>query len=513
MTNLCKILLVDDEYLLRQGLKYLCNWEEKGFTIVGEASNGQEALSLVKEYKPHIVITDIVMPLIDGVELVKLIKNFNEAIEIIVLSSYGDFDYVKTSFKYGVKDYILKPKLQPDELLPLLEKLKKNIRLTENTYTKNTPEIQLSIELSNLLNGFGNFSTILSFSKDLFLENTFVLIQSELSSVCQTQTSLEVLKSYFCDSIYFEISTTPNYYTLLVNLSSDCTALFLENLTALIANLSPVLPRMHFALSHFFTSILDVKLYYEQVHTLLGYSFYFEDKPLLQTDTLKSVQNTIIFDFNTYYTYLECLDSTKAKDLITCYIKNVSKHLDCDPLSLKKNVENIIYSTIHFMEKLGFDIVPLNILKITCLKEIERTSYTSELAHLAISLINHIFIEIASQPDRAHLLIIDKVTSYIKENYNKQISLATVAESLHLNYYYLSSYFNNHAKESFTDCINKIRIQKAKELLQSTTFSIAEVSESVGYTDQSYFGKVFKKLIGTTPSAYRKKLFFTRRLL
>ena len=124
MDNLCKILIVDDEYLLRQGIKHLVDWNKEGFNIVGEASNGKEALELIEKFKPHIIISDVVMPVMNGVDLAKITKTIYPEIQIVILSSHSDFNYVKDTFKLGiVNDYILKPKLNPEELVLLLKNI------------------------------------------------------------------------------------------------------------------------------------------------------------------------------------------------------------------------------------------------------------------------------------------------------------------------------------------------------------------------------------------------------
>ncbi|MFK4997272.1 response regulator [Bacillus sp. N9] len=117
-----KVLIVDDEQLIRQGIKHYVNWEQEGFQIVGEAANGKEALEIIKQTDPHIVITDIVMPVIDGEELTRIIKKDYPHIQVIILSSYSDFDYVRSTFQSGVSDYILKPKLNGPELLTALKR-------------------------------------------------------------------------------------------------------------------------------------------------------------------------------------------------------------------------------------------------------------------------------------------------------------------------------------------------------------------------------------------------------
>ena len=109
MKNLTTIILIDDEMVLRHGLKYLCDWEASGFTIIGEAANGIEGFRLVEQLRPDIVITDIVMPGMDGVSLISKIKEHFPNIHIIVLSSYDNFSYAKSAFKLGIDDYLLKP--------------------------------------------------------------------------------------------------------------------------------------------------------------------------------------------------------------------------------------------------------------------------------------------------------------------------------------------------------------------------------------------------------------------
>ena len=120
--RLYRILIVDDEILIRQGIKHYVNWEQEGFTIAGEAANGQEALEMIEKCKPDIVITDIVMPVMDGEELTKIVKTRYPDIEVVVLSSFGEFEYVRNTFQSGVEDYMLKPRLEPKELIQVLNR-------------------------------------------------------------------------------------------------------------------------------------------------------------------------------------------------------------------------------------------------------------------------------------------------------------------------------------------------------------------------------------------------------
>src|SRR5690606_17643094 len=123
MSNFYTVLVVDDEVLIRQGIIHYVDWESNGYQIIGEAANGKEAIEKIEQQAPHIILTDIVMPSMDGIELIQFVKKHYPMIEIIVLSSYEEFDYVRKTFQLGVADYILKPKLNEQEILKTLDSL------------------------------------------------------------------------------------------------------------------------------------------------------------------------------------------------------------------------------------------------------------------------------------------------------------------------------------------------------------------------------------------------------
>lgn len=122
MGKYCRVLIVEDEFIMRQGIKHMINWESEGFTIVGEATNGKEALDLIEEVRPNIIISDIVMPILDGVDFSKLVQKKYPEVQIVILSSYDKFEYVKDTLLSGAVDYILKPTLTPANLIKTLKK-------------------------------------------------------------------------------------------------------------------------------------------------------------------------------------------------------------------------------------------------------------------------------------------------------------------------------------------------------------------------------------------------------
>ena len=112
MSELCRVLILDDEFIMRQGMKHMMDWEKEGFQIVGEGASGEEGLALVEELHPHIVLADIVMPVMDGIEFSAILGKKHPEIQLIILSSYDKFEYVKTTLLNGASDYILKPMLR-----------------------------------------------------------------------------------------------------------------------------------------------------------------------------------------------------------------------------------------------------------------------------------------------------------------------------------------------------------------------------------------------------------------
>ena len=120
--NYCKVLIVEDEFIMRQGIKHMIEWEKEGFAIVGEATNGEEALKLIDNLKPNIVISDIVMPILNGVDFSRIVQKKYPEVQLIILSSYDNFEYVKDTLLSGAVDYILKPTLTTNQLLVTLNK-------------------------------------------------------------------------------------------------------------------------------------------------------------------------------------------------------------------------------------------------------------------------------------------------------------------------------------------------------------------------------------------------------
>lgn len=186
----------------------MIDWEKEGFQIIGQASNGQEAIEFINNTLPHIVITDVVMPKVDGVELIKFLQSNYPSIKIIVLSSYSDFDYVKSSFTYGAIDYILKPSLNIDELLNTLKKAAsklENFKLSTNNATLTEKNM-----LSRLLIGFESLDDLTYFN-NIFTNDSFCLLGISTKGLGYDYKT----KSALMNSLYHDLNEEKSKILLL----------------------------------------------------------------------------------------------------------------------------------------------------------------------------------------------------------------------------------------------------------------------------------------------------------
>lgn len=513
LSNLCKILIVDDEYLLRQGIKHLVDWEKEGFEIVGEASNGMEALSLLESLKPHIIISDIVMPVMDGVDFSKIVKTKYPEIQIIILSAYSDFSYVKNTFKFGVNDYILKPKLNPEELLALLKNAAGNIPNLNLSPSDNSGSFNVNSLLSKLISGFDSDLKIENL-KDNFPHDSFCLTGCNIKKLSyKSSMNLSSLKSVLSheakhslkDTIYYEIDLSSDLFLLLINFENHKYHDILQKIDAMVFNLSKDVSNIFFIISKTFISLYNLKDIYENnFNPLFGYIFYFKDKNVISYSDLPK-NNIRKFDFKYYSEQIYMLNINDALDYLRDYLNNSIKNCNINEFELKTLFENAIYNVINILDELNFDIEKLSSSKMKYFQSIDDASFACELLDILDDITNDIAELLNAKDNPLNDHIINEIIEYIGEHYNEQLSLKQLADKFHFNYYYLSSYFSSHNKEGISEYVTKIRVEKAAELLRNDKIPISEISYMVGYSEHSYFCKVFKKLKKLTPSRFRKK--------
>ncbi|MET1031823.1 response regulator [Domibacillus tundrae] len=290
-SELCKVLIVDDELLIRQGIKHYIQWEQEGFKIVGEAANGQEALSLIEAVQPHIVMTDIVMPIMDGEELTKIIRAAYPRIQVIVLSSFGEFDYVRSTFQQGVTDYILKPKLEGTLLLKALQNAADKIPSFQLVKKTQKEESSASFYIKRLMEDY-SIEVEEDEMQKAFPYKSFFIISLQLKKSAGKSNYIKEklrndLQKQLPDSFFLPIQSGEGEVGFLVNIDlhqEKC-------LVQVVEHTSMIMPDLVWSVSDHFSKVNNMKLMYEQqAAALKRYSFYFPDQSFFNNEGLPAVE-------------------------------------------------------------------------------------------------------------------------------------------------------------------------------------------------------------------------------
>ncbi|WP_407271236.1 response regulator [Radiobacillus sp. PE A8.2] len=505
MSEPWKVLIVDDEMLIRQGVINYINWDDEGFQIIGEAGNGNEALQLMEQNLPHIILTDVVMPGMDGIELVKRVKEKYPAIEIVVLSSFENFEYVRSTFQSGVADYILKPKLNGEELLKTLHRIVPSE--LEDSGTKQNPD---SIEeiLQKGIKGYTSMNNSALVEAFPFSQYSIVAVWREDKD---NQLSDKEIINYFQEHIEnLEIFWIPIYESGAAYILNFEPAL-LKTIKQVVATLAEQYNNAdmntRWMMIRPFPSISKLKeVYEEDLLVMANYYFYLSDRKLLLYDELPKIEDDHKhFELSQFIDFFKHKQFTVAIHYLTEHVQALGSNYTKDTYEFKSWLENIVFNIIVLLGNMKYDSAELESKKYDYFTEINEAKNASSALFYFLDFVSEVKKIVLSDeetlPTNMQLLL-----QYIEEHYAEPLSLKTLSNHFHFNASYLSSYFSSHYPEGFSEYLNHVRINKAKTILKSSTAQIATVSEQVGYSDQSYFSKVFKRLEGKSPGNYRKEV-------
>ncbi|WP_028609488.1 response regulator transcription factor [Paenibacillus harenae] len=511
----CKVLIVDDEVLIRQGIKHFMNWEHEGFLIVGEASNGMEALELIRELQPHIVITDIVMPVMDGEELTKQIKQHYPDIEVIVLSSFGEFDYVRSTFQSGVADYILKPKLDLQHLLAVLKLTADKIPMLRSSEAAGRYRFSLDRLMESMISGY-----TMEYDEEevaaVFPHPWFCLFGVNLRGLQdQWRAGCDGLKQRMEMEIGLRmpgaafrlLPTDENRVALLLNVERHDRP-GLNGLARHIADIvADAASGAALAVSEPFAEFSQLgTVYRDSLLKLFDYSFYLQGKRVLVYNELPEPQPAPdSFNLNVFTDEFKRERFESAFSYLRGYVRAMAGNYKTDVFEFKSFLGNLIFNMTVLLGNMSYDIKELEKSKYAYFKAVEDSRYAEEAIAKLEDFIAEAGKSIESKAASAGNANMKRLLDYIDEHYAEPLSLTEMAKHFHFNPSYLSSYFSSHNNEGFIDYLHRVRTDKASELLRGGEATISEISGLVGYSDHSYFTKVFKKLTGMSPSRYRRQ--------
>lgn len=497
MDEYCRVLLVEDEFIMRQGIKYMMDWEKEGFCFVGEATNGREGLALVEKLKPHIVLADIVMPVMDGIEFSSIMGKRYPTVQLIILSGYDKFDYVRNTLLNGAADYILKPTINPDILL---NALKKAAGMMQDFKLPEPKEITIYGQVEKLLQGYHQKIEPMYLEKE-FPHKFYRLLAVDIK---EKKEAMHVIKEFWEQQKEFKtmhVTVGEHILCTIINYKLAAEKQLLVLSQVLADKLEHYYENIFFIFSNNFTELSDVRnIFLRDIQAELEDAFYSQGNFLI-SEGLREAREFERFSFETYTMLLNQRRFEEALLMFGQYIDDV-----CDGKMeehmMKNLTKNLLYNYLMEIEKYAVDSEELKEKYFKGIDETVRVADFKSIFQNIITQISNIVKEITGQDD----LRIAQIKQYVAKHYAQPLDLADVAKLFNFNYSYLSSYFNRSAKEGFSEYLNKIRVGQACELLKQKESTISSIGEIVGYSEHSYFCRVFKKITGETPSGYRRRI-------
>lgn len=505
MSEYCRVLIVDDEFIMRQGMKHMLEWEKEGFQIVGEASNGQEGLSLVEELQPHIVLADIVMPVLDGIEFSEIMGRRYPSVQLIILSSYDKFEYVKTTLLNGASDYILKPTINPELLLKTLRKAVDRIPGLELTAKEAIPHAR---QLEKVLLGFQEKLNEITFV-NMFPHTLYRVIAVDLRGVCGKKredmvNARQIIEDFYReqqDYVSLPAFIKESLLCLVINYRLKDEMQVLIDAEAVTRRLSRLYERMFMVVSRSFSNMQEIKAHYQQdILSEVNNGFYHPDRHLFIVEKCRKKDPVKRFDFEIYTRFLNHGNFAEALAMLESYTWYLCE-AQMEEEKLKNLTKNLLYNYLMELDRLSVQSDELKEQYFDVVDHTVRvTDFQKVLGEILEELRRFVFHAAGKEDAR-----IREIRQYVRGHYNEPLDLTELAEHFGFNYNYLSSYFNQMAKEGFSEYLNRIRIEQASKMLKEDSCSISEVGGAVGYSDHSYFCRVFKKITGETPSGYRRR--------
>lgn len=530
-----KILIVEDDFVVRQGIRFSFEWEKYGLSICGDAANGKQGLELAKSLNPDIIITDIRMPIMDGLEFAEKILDINPEAKIIILSGYDDFSYAKKAIHLGVYDYLLKP-IDADELLKcicrlrdeILENEEKQRYLEKKDILLKTYETELfdrTIEkimrptfpeqkeqVMQELSALGVVLTASAYKVVLLVLENFLLLtrnDSKTEKLHLTEKVQNVVKDVFRNG-YEEVQCFVNsssQFVILLGYES-ISKLYMEDCYQKLIN--RVKTDVGF--------LCTISCGLEKDSSDEIYLSYQEAVSALRRHTSRIENNVFQYTGDSILDGSGFLEIQEEERLL---INDIQKY---DTGGMQAYIDTIFQKAVEEQEpyeKVNSTCVRLATAVFSVLDEmglyLQNESYTYRNTLMAIQQyhsVTHLkqfmtsFMQEVSEclekvEKKKYSSVVDKAVDYVRKNYRNEISVKSISVELFVTPNYFSQIFKSQMGMNFIDYLNEVRIERAKELLKDGRLKIYEVAEQSGYQNYKYFNTVFKKYTGYSPKEYR----------
>lgn len=520
--HMYKVLVVDDEMYVRKGIINLIDWAELSFSICGEAENGIEALQFIEQIKPDLVLVDIRMPVCDGLELIRRVREEGEyQPEFIVISGYHDFSYAQQALRFHVSDYIVKP-VDEFELRKALSKISTVLMEKQLISLTNEKPLDNSL-LDTLVNGVQNETALSQISQQLHLpldaSYSYLLIECHNSlygDINYKQTILQKVEESAKQHEHLKYIKFHQQQNKLIG----CVVQTSELLHSLSVSEDEVwrftkewieeqlLSEITLYIGITVQSLAELTLSYKQSYEAINHKYAEYDQGYIKYSEIVN-KSLYYFDLpnELYAKILLLIEEGNIEETIelTEYVFNKFKDERYAPSAVQNALTRITISIINTIRQMNGDE--------NNIKELQTAlNWHNEFTHpLQIKAFFKQFFELAasyiSQLRGASAKgSVDKVKQYIDAHYTENINLKSIAAKFYMNSVYLGQLFRKSYGTYFNDYLLTLRIDLAKKLLRTTDLRMYEIAEQVGFQNADYFVTQFEKKENLTPTDYRNQL-------
>ncbi|PZD94017.1 hypothetical protein DNH61_21290 [Paenibacillus sambharensis] len=511
-----KVMLVDDEVLVRENIRKCVDWDKEQFIYCGDASDGEVALPLIEEWMPDILITDIKMPFMDGLELTSVVRSQFPEMKVIIMSGHDEFAFAQNALRLGVEDYCLKP-VSADDLIAMLNKISDKIdKEYEQKQQFQYTEDKLLADLCGGLIGTPEAIEIAARLSVPITARYYAVIVTDLR-ITQDEPNAQpafeeplqaAVRSYLQDNPQF-LFYTRSRTELVCILKGNSEEAVTRAAQAAAEDMRAIAENDSCCCLH--VGIGSVQERLQGIH--VSYLEADEDKTNNRlrsrySDKLQSsrfLPEQVLLDREQFLafvklgtpankeTFLEqfSLDLAKMNWESSSYGCCVLNDLTLDAIRTAKQTFRPAQDTAPMITRLQIRLG-------------EVTSWESCKAYLS-ELLDHVW-RWRTESSGRYSEIIEGVRDYIHKNYhNDQLGLKDMAVHVRLSPSHLSKIYSQETGQTLTEYLTQTRMKKAKELLAGTSSKTFEIAYESGYSDHHYFSNLFKKHTGMTPTEYRKQ--------
>lgn len=530
-----KLMIVDDELLMRIGIRSMLEWEKHGFQIVGEASNGKEAVGVALSVSPDLIISDIKMPVMDGLEMIRELSPRLPECQFVILSNFDDFQFVKEALRLGASDYLIKSEIRHEMLVEVLDRIRHKLAKDDGRqrmsypmpgdYTQSLSYLKESL-FKEMISGLAGVEEFEAKTEQLHIRlqpRPFVVLKLMIDQFDQVKKKYvekdEKLLRFSIVNILEEVTSSKRDKEIVVESSSEY-LLYLnvepeEETASIRSRLDKLGDRLHRTVKDFMNLSLSIgvssvvrgyayiRLAYHEADIAVRHRFFEGAGKVL---FFQDVSNGPVRDgrdiplTRTHEEQFHNLIESRNQSGLAAYLASVRHVLQ----SVRADEDAVRQTYLYLLELTNAAFLSASRTRVASgASPYEALLNAETWPDMESVIAEHVAACIEADHRTAYRSYTDMAIELINRYYAEDISLQSVASQINVNASYLSRIFKQETGENFTTYLTKVRIEKAKHYLQSGRLRVYEVADRVGYHNYTYFSKIFKKVVGLSPEDYR----------